>query len=407
MGTETFYTKGEFYMKKKALSLAMALVMAFTATVVPFFAFAKSTTPVWDKYSKSGAHKVSSFTFTVEDNDFTYKVWYPSDIAKLSARPVILYCNGTGSNYEKTPETEVYLKKASSYGFICVTNTDQNTGTGASMDAGMTALIGFNSDKNHRLYKKVNIDKVGLAGHSQGATCSLNMASKGNYANLKHYKAIYACSLPTPELAASPLQNCPYDASLVSLPTLILAGTGATDNAFICPLETSILPAKSKIKNDVFVARKKGVEHADSIYQTHPYMIAWFDYKLQGNTAAGKAFVGKSPELKTNTEWQDFKRKIYLKNTKLSKVTPGKKSFKAVWTKTGGVTGYQVQYSTSKKFTKKTTKAVLVAKSATTSKTVKKLKAKKVYYVRVRTYRTLGGVKYYGKWTAAKKVKTK
>ena len=393
-------------MKRKFLSMLLAVLMLFTA-LVPTAAFAKSATPVWDKYSKSGTHKVSSFTFSVEGYDFTYKVWYPKDIAELSKRPVILYCNGTGSNYEKSPDTAVFLEKAASYGFVCMTNTDQNTGTGASMDAGMSALVDFNSKKSHRLYSKLNLNKVGISGHSQGATCCLNLASKGNYENRKYYKAIYACSLPNPELAASVMQNCPYDASLVSVPTLMLSGTGITDATFICPMDTSIRPAISKIKSDVYAARMIDVEHADSIMKTHPYMIAWFDYMLCGNKSASKAFIGKSPELKTNKAWQDFKRKIYCKKVALETVSPSVKGFKAQWKTVSGIAGYQLQYSTSKKFTKKTSKSLLIKNKKTSSKTVKKLKGKKIYYVRIRTYRTVGGVKYYSKWSSAEKIKTK
>ena len=391
---------------KKIVSILLSVLMLCVA-LVPSAAFAKSSTPVWDKYSKNGTHKVSAFTFSAPENDFTYKVWYPSDISDMSKRPVILYCNGTSANYEKNPETVTYLKRAASYGFVCMTNTDQNTGTGASMDAGMSVLIKFNAKQGHKFYKKLDLNKVGLAGHSQGATCCINLASKGNYENSKHYKAIYACSLPTPQLAASPFQNCPYDASLVSIPTLLLSGSGTTDANFICPLETSTIPAIKNIKSDVYAARMTGVEHADSIYKTHPYMIAWFDYKLCGNSAAGKAFIGKSPELKTNKNWQDYKRKIYLKKAALSKIAPASKSFKAQWKTVSGVAGYQLQYSTGSKFTKKTTKSVLIKNKATAAKTIKKLKAKKTYYVRIRTYRTVGGIKYYSKWSSAVKVKTK
>ncbi|MBE6741149.1 MAG: fibronectin type III domain-containing protein [Ruminococcaceae bacterium] len=392
-------------MKKKIISLLLSVAVLMTA-LIPFAAFAKSSTPVWDKYSKEGSYKVSSFTFTIPENDFTYKVWYPKDIKNMSKRPIILYCNGTSANYEKKPTTVTYLKKAASYGFVCLTNTDENTGLGTSMNLGMDALIIFNGDKKHRLYNKLNLDKVGLAGHSQGATCCMNLASKGNYDNLKHFKAIYACSLPSPAIAASGLQNCPYDSSLVSLPTLLVSGSGTTDNAFISPLESSIIPALNNIKNDVYAARMTDVEHADSIYDTHPYMIAWFDYKLNGNKTAEKAFVGKSPELKTNKNFQDFKRKIYCKKVSLKAVKANKKGFKAEWKTVTGVKGYQLQYSTSKSFTEKTTKSITLKKT-TASKTVKSLKAKKSYYVRIRTYRTVGGINYYGKWSAVKTVKTK
>ena len=393
-------------MKKRIISIFLAAMMLLTMAA-PFSAFAKSATPVWDKYSKSGEYKVSSFEFSISENDFTYKVWYPKDIKNMKKRPVILYCNGTGSNYIISPETETYLKKAASYGFICLTNTDENTGLGTSMNAGFDELLRFNAKKSHKFYKKLDLDKVGIAGHSQGATCCMNLASKGRFENGKYFKAIYACSLPSPELAASVVQNCPYDSSLVSIPTLLLSGTGITDDAFICPLDRSVKPAVKTIKSDVYAARMIDVEHADSILKTHPYMIAWFDYKLNGNKTAAKAFIGKTPELKTNKKWQDFQVKIYCKKASLSSVKAGSKSFKAKWKTVSGIKGYQLQYSTSKSFTKKTTKAVLISDKKASAKTIKKLKAKKNYYVRIRTFRTVGGVKYYSKWSKTIKVTTK
>ena len=69
-----------------------------------------------------------------------------------------------------------------------------------------------------------------------------------------------------------------------------------------------------------------------------------------------------------------------------------------------GVKGYQIKYSTSKKFTKKTTKTVKVKK---TTKTVTKLKKKKTYYAKVRSYKTINGKNYYSKWRTVKKVKVR
>lgn len=98
--------------------------------------------------------------------------------------------------------------------------------------------------------------------------------------------------------------------------------------------------------------------------------------------------------------------KINPVNTKLSKVTAGKKSFKVtIAKKTTQVTGYEIQYATNKKFTK--AKKQVISKNKTTKATVKKLNAKKTYYVRVRTYKTVGKAKYYSSWSAVKSVKTK
>ena len=101
---------------------------------------------------------------------------------------------------------------------------------------------------------------------------------------------------------------------------------------------------------------------------------------------------------------------INPKGTSVSKVKAAKKGFKVTWKKQATqTTGYQVQYSTSSKF--KSAKTVTISKNKTTSKSVSKLSAKKKYYVRVRTYKTvkIGGksVKLYSGWSKAKSVTTK
>lgn len=92
--------------------------------------------------------------------------------------------------------------------------------------------------------------------------------------------------------------------------------------------------------------------------------------------------------------------------TQITSIKAVDNGFKVKWKKKS-CTGYQIQYSTSKKFAKKGTKVLKVNKAKTTSKTVKKLKAKKKYYVRVRTYKTVKKKKYYSKWSAKYSVTTK
>lgn len=94
------------------------------------------------------------------------------------------------------------------------------------------------------------------------------------------------------------------------------------------------------------------------------------------------------------------------KKTSIKKLSKGKKKFTVTWAKVSGVKGYQIQYSSDKKF-KKNNKMVTVTKQKTTKATVKKLKSKKKYYVRVRTYKTINGKKIYSSWSKVKSVKTK
>ena len=92
--------------------------------------------------------------------------------------------------------------------------------------------------------------------------------------------------------------------------------------------------------------------------------------------------------------------------TSVKKLKAKKGSVELTWSKTKGVKGYEIQLATDKKF-KKNKKTATVKKQKTTKTTVKKLKAKKKYYVRIRTYKTVNGKKVYSSWSKVKSVKTK
>ena len=75
------------------------------------------------------------------------------------------------------------------------------------------------------------------------------------------------------------------------------------------------------------------------------------------------------------------------------------------WAQKGSATGYEIQYATSSKFSG--AKKVTVTNNKTDKKTISKLSGKKKYYVRVRSYTTVKGKKYYGAWSSTKSVTTK
>lgn len=88
------------------------------------------------------------------------------------------------------------------------------------------------------------------------------------------------------------------------------------------------------------------------------------------------------------------------------KVKAGKKKMTVRWKRNTKATGYQITYAQNKKF-KKGKKNITISKNKTTKKTVKKLKAKKTYYVKVRAYKKSGSKKLYGAYSKVKKVKIK
>ena len=88
----------------------------------------------------------------------------------------------------------------------------------------------------------------------------------------------------------------------------------------------------------------------------------------------------------------------------ISLVNKIKKQLTIKWKKNTKASGYQVVYSTNKKFTGK--KTVRKAKT-TTSYKIKGLKKGKKYYVKVRSYKTVNGKRIYGAYSTAKKATIK
>ncbi len=94
------------------------------------------------------------------------------------------------------------------------------------------------------------------------------------------------------------------------------------------------------------------------------------------------------------------------KKTSIKSLKKGKKSITVSWKKVKDVKGYQVKVATDKKF-KKNVKSAYVGKQSKTKATVKNLKAKKKYYVKVRTYKIVNKKKVYSSWSNVKTIKTK
>lgn len=104
-----------------------------------------------------------------------------------------------------------------------------------------------------------------------------------------------------------------------------------------------------------------------------------------------------------NTITKSIKKKTF----KISSLKAAKKALTVKAAAQAEMKGYQVQYSTSKKFTKKTTKTVKVATKKKLNKKIKGLKSGKKYYVRVRAYKMNGKKTVYSAWTTKKSVKVK
>ena len=101
-----------------------------------------------------------------------------------------------------------------------------------------------------------------------------------------------------------------------------------------------------------------------------------------------------------------YKVKVVPKRTAITEVTAASKAFTVKWKKQAKqTTGYQIRYSLNSDMSG--AKTVTVASTSTLSKKITGLKAKKKYYVQVRTYKVVSGKNYYSPWGKAKSVTTK
>ena len=129
------------------------------------------------------------------------------------------------------------------------------------------------------------------------------------------------------------------------------------------------------------------------------YTVSYSNNKKVGKATVKITGKGKYGGVITKTF------KINPAKQKIQKLTAKSKAFFIDWAQKGSATGYEIQYATNSKFTG--AKKVTITNNKTDKTTVSKLSANKKYYVRVRSYTTVKGTKYYGAWSAVKNVTTK
>ena len=268
-------------------------------------------------FLEPGTHCVRYFTESAHDIKLkNYHIWYPGELehSQNKSYPVIVICNGTG--YRATRFSSVFRHLAS-WGFVVIGTDEEWSGKGRGAILALRFLLKQNKTAESRFYRKLDPEKIGIAGHSQGGAGAINAITK--YPEGRLFKTLFSISGVQQKQADSWILRCAYEPGLLRLPVMMTA----TSNPYgwdeinperphlaICPLESMQKNKAEILKNfntTVVIARvaHKRKYHADNLAMSAPYMTAWFSYWLKGETSAGKFFLGAEPELKRNPCWQD------------------------------------------------------------------------------------------------------
>jgi hypothetical protein len=298
----------------------------------------------------------------------------------------------------------------------------------AAYDASQTALVAAEGFTSAQLNEYLNsITSVSVNGTSYAATgrgsvtiindngtIDTKAASNGTaiFGNDGDYSVVVSAT-GYPELSFTlTIDTTPAttEAPSTTAPATEATTTAAPASTTTAPAATTPTSTTTKTVTKTYGDKAFSVKKAGATYKsTNANVISVSSAGKATIKGVGKTIITvKTATATTKTTYVVKPGKIASKSIKAK--NSSSKKIKVTWTKKAGLGAtaskayYQIQYSTSKKFTKKTTKTLTV-KGNTSSKTISKLSKNKTYYIRMRGYDKTN--KKAGAWSAVKTVKVK
>ena len=207
--------------------------------------------------------------------------------------------NGTGL---KALHYRPVFEHLASWGFVVIGNDDSNAWNGRFALVSLDKAIFQNSIVNSPLYQRIDLGRIAVVGHSQGAMGAINAATEDDRFKVL-YAARYAASCPQKSLAKK--LDWSYSMKTISIPTMLVAGTGRIDRR-ISPLG-SLLHLADELPDTtpMLLGRLKGVEHRYVLHEGDAYMTAWLRHFLANDADAAAALASDNPEILNNPRWQN------------------------------------------------------------------------------------------------------
>ena len=353
MGDYTGYTSKNFTITKRAMAggtVSMASSVSFTG---------RNITP-------SVTVKVAGRTLT---NGTDYTVSYSNNKNVGTATVKITgkgnYSGSLSAKFDIVPAKQQIQKLETKYKGFYIDWAQKGSATGYDVEYSVNANMSGAVSKHLTANKPDTLTVSGLAGdkvYYVRVRSYTNVNGKVYYGAWSDIKSIKTAN------------NDITKATVSGISTKAFTGKAITQNVTV------------KVGNTVL---KNGTD----------YTVSYSNNKKVGKATVKITGKGKYGGVITKTF------KINPAKQEIQKLTAKSKAFFVDWAQKGSATGYEIQYATNSKFT--SAKKVTITNNKTDKTTVSKLSANKKYYVRVRSYTTVGGTKYYGAWSAVKNVTTK
>ena len=263
----------------------LSIFISFVLLICSLSNFAISANAYSGVVEKNGVMQMGDF----DSVSHGYIIFYPTDLQTSDTTyPVAVWANGT-----MCPPAlyESLLAGVAKQGYIVIASSELMSKNGTGQSAAIDYIFDQSMDENSPFYGKVDPNRVGAFGHSQGGASSVNAAVADN--RIGAIVSIAGAS------TASEAKN-------LSVPSLFLTGTGdavVMSSMWVKPSYNACNCAA------VYASLNKGV-HTSCIITPEiyvNYIVKWFDAFLNEN--GDKSAFTNGGELSKDSQWKDYTSK--------------------------------------------------------------------------------------------------
>jgi predicted dienelactone hydrolase len=223
-------------------------------------------------YAANGPYATKSKSVT------GFKIFYPKRME--GDHPIITWGNGTGA---MTTTYRAFLNHLASWGFVVIASNNTMNQNGNRMVAGIDYLIRQNNSVGSEFYGKLDTNRIGTTGHSQGGGGAINAA--------KDRRVTCSASM------------APSTAGIRQVKGPVFLVAGRLDFAVSPTLVRSTIYANANGPTVFGIVNGMGhMGFAGNAGGARGYVTAWFMYHLQDEEYAGGAFIGKC-EICSDSDW--------------------------------------------------------------------------------------------------------